>query len=124
MSVFADLIMEALQEEADRVDEQSKEEIKETAKKALEIEQGHPNIPVMTGAYKGSFALKKTIDSKGQLQFVLHNKSPEYRKAHLLEFGHAKRNGGRTRAHPHWKDAQAFVDKLPERMKRRLSGGS
>ena len=121
---FADAVMEALQEESERVEEASREEIEKTAKEALQILRNHPNIPERTGDYKKSFALKKRVDRKGELDYVLHNKSPEYRKAHLLEYGYAKRNGGRVRAFPHWKDAQEIVDELPERLKRRIEDGT
>ena len=121
---FADAVMEALQEESERVEEASREEIEKTAKEALQTLRNHSNIPERTGSYKKSFALKKTVDNKGELSYTLHNKSPEYRKAHLLEYGHAKRNGGRVRAFPHWKDAQEIVDELPERLKRRIEGGT
>ena len=121
---FADAVMEALQEEAERVEELSREEITATAKEALQTLRNHPNIPVKTGDYKKSFALKKKTDSTGEFSYTLYNKSPEYRKAHLLEYGHAKRGGGRVKAYPHWKDAQRVVDELPERLKRRIEGGT
>ena len=121
---FADAVMEALQEESERVEEASREEIEKTAKEALQILRNHSNIPEKTGSYKKSFALKKTVDKSGELSYTLHSKSPEYGKAHLLEYGHAKRGGGRVRAFPHWKDAQEIVDELPERLKRRIEGGT
>lgn len=121
---FADAVMEALQEESERVEELSREEITATAKDALKTLRNHSNIPVRTGDYKKSFALKKSSDSRGDFAYTLYNKSPEYRKAHLLEYGHAKRGGGRVKAYPHWKDAQEVVDELPERLKRRLEGGT
>ena len=121
---FADAVMEVLQEESDRIEELSREEITAVAKETLNTLRNHPNIPERTGDYKKSFALKKTSDSKGELAYTLHNKAPEYRKAHLLEYGYAKRNGGRVRAFPHWKDAQEIVDELPERLKRRVEGGT
>lgn len=121
---FADVIINALQEEEDRVEELSREEITATAKEALNKLRNHTGIPEKTGDYKKSFALKKAVDEKGELKYVLHNKSPEYRKAHLLEYGYAKRNGGRVRAYPHWKDAQEIVDELPLRLKRRVESGA
>lgn len=121
---FANAIMDALQEEADKVEELSREEITATANEALKTLRNHSNIPVLTGGYKKSFALKKKSDSKGELSYTLYNKSPEYRKAHLLEYGHAKRGGGRVKAYPHWKDAQKVVDELPERLKRRIENGT
>lgn len=121
---FAEAVMEALQEESERVEEASREEIEKTAKEALQTLLNHSNIPERTGSYKKSFALKKAVDNKGELSYTLHNKSPEYRKAHLLEYGHATRDGDRTRKFPHWKDAQKIVDELPERLKRRIESGA
>ena len=56
--------------------------------------------PKKTGAYAKSWAVKKTKESSEKLEVTVHSKN-RYQLAHLLEFGHAKRGGGRAKAQPH-----------------------
>lgn len=48
---------------------------------------------------------------------VVHLKKPHYRLAHLLEFGHAKQNGGRTRAFIH---IQPIADEMTKKYEKRI----
>ena len=56
--------------------------------------------PKQTGAYAKSWAVKTTRESAEKLEVTVHSKN-RYKLAHLLEFGHAKRGGGRTKAQSH-----------------------
>ena len=67
-----------------------------------EIEAGAPS---RTGKYKKSWAAKETEENSHKLVVTVHSRN-RYQLAHLLEHGHAKRNGGRTRAFPHILPAQ------------------
>lgn len=49
--------------------------------------------------YRGSWT-NEVQQKPGYTDAVVFNKR-NYRLTHLLEFGHAKQNGGRTRAFPH-----------------------
>lgn len=52
---------------------------------------------------------------------TIYVKAPDYRIAHLLENGHALRNGGRARAFPHFKDGADYADtELENRIKEKL----
>lgn len=95
---LAAVVMEGLQEYADLATEDLKAAVKragDSAKKDIQA-----NAPEKTGAYKKSWAVKTTRETANALEVTVYSRN-RYQLAHLLEFGHAKRGGGRTRAFPH-----------------------
>ena len=58
------------------------------------------NAPKKTGAYSKSWTVKTTKETSNSLELTVCSPR-KYQLAHLLEFGHAKRGGGRTKAKPH-----------------------
>ena len=52
------------------------------------------------GHYRDNWTAKKTTASIGSVVWTVYN-DKTYRLTHLLEHGHAKQNGGRTKAIPH-----------------------
>ena len=116
---LASLIARNLEMYTDEVSEKVEKAIIDTSEDTVKSLKENPNIPEQTGKYKKSFYVKNLYKSKGSgkgsYKLVVANK--KYRLTHLLENGHAKRGGGRTRAYPHWVDAQAIADTLPDRIK-------
>lgn len=107
---YSEEVDEIMQDEIDRVSLD--------AKKSLST---NPIIPERTGEYKKSFKIKKVAQGRGYKRNVIYNKL--HQLTHLLEDGHLTRAGTRTRKFPHWKQAQEIVDKLPERIEKRLEAG-
>ena len=58
------------------------------------------SAPKNTGKYGKSWTTKTTKETSNSLEVTVHSRN-KYQLAHLLEFGHAKRGGGRTKAQPH-----------------------
>ena len=63
-----------------------------------------------TGRYKKGWTVTAKRRNRRDTEQIVHNKK-EYQLTHLLEFGHAKQNGGRTKAFPH---IGKIADKVPE----------
>lgn len=106
---MAEAINEELQEYADLATEDMKEAVKKTAKSVKEgIQAG---APVESGAYKKSWATKATSESSDSIQMTVYSKN-RYQLAHLLEKGHALRQGGRAKAYPHIAPAEAEGEEL------------
>ena len=108
---MAHVIMEGLQEYADLATEDMKVAVKKAGNKAKSDVQA--GAPVMTGKYKKSWAVKTTKENANAMEVTVHSRN-RYQLAHLLEFGHAKRGGGRTRAFPHIAPAEAAAAELLE----------
>lgn len=111
-------IMDELKEYADLATSDMKSAVQETAKSVRkDIQAG---APVRTGAYKRSWSVKKMSENANSLTVVVHSRN-RYQIAHLLEHGHAKRNGGRTRATPHIAPAEKRgEEELTRKIKERL----
>lgn len=109
---MAHVIIEGLQEYADLATEDMKAAVKKAGRKAKsDVQQG---APVDTGKYKKSWTVKTTKENANAMEVTVHSKN-RYQLAHLLEFGHAKRGGGRTRAFPHIAPAEQAAAELLER---------
>lgn len=117
---LADAITMALQEYTDAVTVAIEAELDETSNAVLVDTRN--SSPVDTGNYKKGW--RRTKESAGgRTKYTIHNKTHPWR-VHLLEKGHAKRNGGRVAAKPHLGPAyDAHAPAMDERIKEILKNG-
>ena len=101
---LTETIMSGLTEYADASTDLVKQSVQEVSKEVKK--EIAANAPKRTGAYKKSWAAKKTKETSNSLVMTVHSKN-RYQIAHLLEHGHAKRGGGRVAAIPHIEPAEA-----------------
>ena len=95
---LADAIIKELEEYADVVDEDMRKAVTkagQTVRKDISASAPHRH-----GDYARSWSTKKTRQTLRSLEVTVYSRN-RYQLAHLLEHGHAKRGGGRTRAIPH-----------------------
>ena len=112
VSQMADVIMEGLAEYAQLAAEDMKKAVKKAGAEAKkDIQAG---APVKTGAYKKSWTAKTTKETANAMEIVVYSRN-RYQLAHLLEFGHALRKGGRTRTFPHIAPAEERAAQTLER---------
>lgn len=109
---MAHVIMEGLQEYADLATDDMKAAVKKAGDEAKKDVQA--GAPVKSGKYKKSWTVKTTKENANTLEVTVHSRN-RYQIAHLLEFGHAKRGGGRVRAFPHIAPAEQKAAELLER---------
>ena len=114
-----DVIMNELEKYANLATDDMKDAVKDTAnsvKKDIES-----SAPVLTGRYKKSWRIKKIRENANSLDVLVHS-SNRYQLTHLLEFGHAKRGGGRVAGKPHIEPAaekgeQDLIKAIEEKLK-------
>ena len=79
--------------------------------------------PKRHGDYAKSWSAKKTKQTSHALAVTVYSRN-RYQLAHLLEHGHAKRNGGRTAAQVHIAPAEEKgIRELEEDIKRSIRNG-
>ena len=89
-----------LEEYVDATDEVVKAAADKVAKEAVRELRESPDTPRRTGDYARGWTQKVTAN-RGRLYNRTVYNAKHYRLTHLLEYGHALRQGGRARAYPH-----------------------
>ena len=112
VSGLADAVMEGLLEYAELATEDMKAAVKKAGQTVKKEIQG--GAPVKTGAYKKSWAVKTTRETSNFMEVTVHSRN-RYQLAHLLEFGHAKRGGGRVAGRAHIAPAEQMGAEKLER---------
>ena len=117
---MAEEIMKGLAEYADLAAENVKKAVKKAGSAVRrDIEA---NAPKDTGKYAKSWTVKTTKGTSNSLEVTVHSKN-RYQLAHLLEYGHAKRGGGRVSAKPHIAAAeQTGMEQLEKEIQKALEG--
>jgi hypothetical protein len=113
---LADEIAKALTDYTDEITEALEKEKKDKGKKAVQLlKERSPKGK--TGKYAKGWT-EKNIDGKE----VIYNKT-NYQRTHLLEYGHAKRNGGRVAGKPHIRPVEEQInDEFLEGIKKVIKG--
>lgn len=121
ISALADTVMDYLKDYADASAEDVKSAVQEAGKTVQkEIKSSAPKD---TGDYSKSWAVKNVKETANRLEVVVHSKG-KYQMAHLLEYGHAKRNGGRVNGKVHIAPAEEVgIKQLEEEIERCLKNG-
>ena len=106
---LSDAIMSTLKEYQDNIVENVDKIVEKTGKELRdELKQTSPK---KSGDYSKGWRVTKVSDKKGNKVVVVNNKI--YQLTHLLENGHANRNGGRTQAFPHIAPAeQKYIEEF------------
>ena len=93
---LADAVMKELESYADVIDADMRKAVTKAGQTVRkEISAGAP--VGHTGKYAKSWSTKKTRQTARSLEVTVYSRN-RYQLAHLLEHGHARRGGGRTRA--------------------------
>ena len=104
-------VMQGLSEYAELTDKAMKKAVRKTATTVKN--EISANAPKKTGRYQKSWTAKKVKENSHTLEMTVHSKD-RYQLTHLLEKGHALRNGGRSRAFPHIAPAEEHGAELLE----------
>lgn len=96
---LSDIIVSELKSYTDETTRKINKVAKQIARKAYSSVKN--KSPKLTGDYEKGWKVKILSNTPSKIAIVVCQKGEEYRLTHLLEYGHASRNGGYVKAIPH-----------------------
>ena len=117
---LAAAVMEGLTEYADLAADELKKAVKKAGNSVKkDIQAGAPKD---TGAYAKSWSVKNVKETSNSIELVVHSRN-RCQLSHLLEFGHAKRGGGRVPGRAHIAPAEERAGRtLEQEIEKALRG--
>lgn len=113
---LADLIAEYMENYSQEVTDGIKKAIDTVADEANQEIKNHIIFKERSGKYARAFRLKTSYEDRYNKRKTWYVANGQHRLTHLLEKGHALRQGGRTRAYPHIKYGEELAQKRMEEL--------
>lgn len=109
-------INKVLADYSDEVIDKTKETVEKVANETNEVIKSHITFNDRGGKYARHCKISKSFNSRTNVRYTWHVVK-DYPLTHLLEYGHALKNGGRARAFPHVRFGEEYVN---ENLMRRI----